>query len=442
MLARLDKVWAEAALQPHLYLFKLEKAAYGLKDAPLMWYVAINQHLLSLNYQRTSHDPCCYKLVQDKSLRVLLSLHVDDTLCTGFDQDLIKLHKDLEVRFGTVKREVDRFRHFGVDTWRSKETGHVYLDQADYLRQLRPIIIDRKRGDGRTAETASTAEEVTLFRSLVSAIAWLGQTFPPALAGASLYQSYLPVPTVAQLGQLNNLLEQFTQMYVPLVLRSDIENPVLIVVADSSLANNSKYSQGGHFILLASQNQDGLCGQCSVLSYKSSKSKRVAASTLHAETLALVSAIEEASLVQTFLFEVEHPYLSTLELINAEPLLLVPMIGVTDCHDLLDTLCKSTSPVLTNKAMQLYTTVLREFHETKRVSSWSWTDTRDNLANGLTKLEGDGTLPIKDICQTLLCGAWEPVHPYRWGLQLCDPVQHSYKALPAPPPITKLATPA
>jgi hypothetical protein len=400
MLARLDKVWEAAALQPNLYLFKLEKAAYGLKDAPLMWYVAINQHLLSLNYQRTSHDPCCYKLVQGQSRRVLLSLHVDDTLCTGIDEDLRKLHKDLELRFGTVKREVDRFRHFGVDTWRSEKTGHVYLDQADYLCQLRPIVINRKRGDGRTAETPATAEEVTLFRSLVSAIAWLGQTFPPALAGASLYQSYLPIPTVAQLGQLNNLLEQFTKMYVPLVIRSDILDPVLVIVADSSLANNSKYSQGGHFILLANRSHSGLCGICSVLSYKSAKSKRVASSTLHAETLALVSGIEEGSLIQTFLLEVDKPHFTTLELINAEPTTLVPMLGVTDCHDLLDTLVKSTSPVLTNKAMQLYTTVLREFHETKRVSQWAWTDTRDNLANGLTKLEGDGTLPIADICKT------------------------------------------
>jgi hypothetical protein len=147
-------------------------------------------------------------------------------------------------------------------------------------------------------------------------------------------------------------------------------------------------------------------------------------------------------LVQTFLYECQQPQLTTLELINVDPTLLVPIVGVTDCHDLLDTLCKSTSPVLTNKAMQLYTTVLREFHETKRVSSWSWTDTRDNLANGLTKLESDGTLPIKDICQAMLCGAWEPVHPYRWGLQLCDPAQQSFTALPAPPPITKTSATA
>jgi hypothetical protein len=437
LLAKLDPVWADAAAHPELYLFQLDKAAYGLKDAPLMWWIAINTYLVDLGYKNTSHDPCCYKLVDQQKLVLLLSLHVDDTLCTGSTAALNKLHSQLEIKYGIVKRELNRFRHFGVDTFKCLSSHHVWLDQRDYLSQLKPIEVVKLRGSGRTQDSPANPEEVTLFRSLVSAIAWLGVTFPPALAGASLYQSYLPIPTLGQIAHLNNLLAQFTHMYVPLVLRSDIDDPVLVIVSDSSLANNSKYSQGGYFILLANRSHSGLCGICSVLSYKSSKSKRVASSTLHAETLALVAGIEEASLVQTFLLEIDQPHLSTLELINAEPSSLVPMIGTTDCHDLLDTLVKNTSPVLSNKAMQLYTTVLREFRETNRVSQWTWTDTRDNLANGLTKLESDGTLPIADICKALECGAWEPMHPFRWGLQLCDPVAETFSALPAPPSITK-----
>lgn len=189
--------------------------------------------------------------------------------------------------------------------------------------------------------------------------------------------------------------------------------------------------------MLANQSPSGLCGVCSILSFKSAKSKRVASSTLHAETLALVSAVEEAALIQTFLLECSQPHLTTLELINIDAAELTPIVAVTDCHDLLDTLCKSTSPVLTNKAMQLYTTVLREFHETKRVKQWAWTDTRDNIANGLTKLNSDGTLPIQDLCQVMRRAAWEPVHPFKWGLQLCESPPQSFPDLPLPPPITK-----
>ena len=440
LLASLDKVWADAAAHPDQYLFLLEKAAYGLKDAPLLWFVAINAYLIGLGYRSTSHDPCCYKKLNDQHLGLLLSLHVDDTLCTGPEEELNVLHGHLEKRFGTVKRERNHFRHFGVDTFKCMTTHHVWLDQRDYLTQLKPITINRKRGDGRTAESPITADEVTLYRSLVSAIAWLGTTYAPALAGASLYQTYLPVPSVANVLHLNNLLDQFVTCYSPLIIRSDIVDPVIIAVSDSSLGNVAKYSQGGYWILLANRRNDGLCGICSILTYRSSKSKRVASSSLHAETLALVGALEEASLVQTFLHEINHPSLTTLELVNASPSELVSIVGVTDCHDLLDTLCKSTAPILSNKAMQLYTTVLREFRETERVSAWAWCDTRDNIANGLTKLESDGTLPIKEITQMLQCAAWEPQNPFRWGLQLVESVAQPFPVMPSPPPITKVAS--
>ena len=121
---------------------------------------------------------------------LLLSLHVDDTLCAGLDTELSALHGDLEKRYGTVKREIDVFRHFGVDVHRCTKTGNVYCSQSDYLRQLSPITIDRPRGSGRTLDSKTTPEETTLYRSLVSAIAWLGVTFPPALACASLYQVF------------------------------------------------------------------------------------------------------------------------------------------------------------------------------------------------------------------------------------------------------------
>ena len=310
---------------------------------------------------------------------------------------------------------------FGVDVHRCRETGNVYCSQADYLRQLSPITIDRPRGSGRTLESKITPEETTLYRSLVSAIAWLGVTFPPALACASLYQGFLPTPTIAQVNMLNACLLQFKELYTPLTFQAGLTNQWLIAIADSSLGNVSKYSQGGFVVLLFSQNSDYVCGRCSILSFRSSKSKRVAASTFHAETLALVAAIEETALIQTFLYEIRHPEATAIEMLNVPPSELIQVIGLTDCHDVLDTLCKSTMPVLSNTALTLYTSVLREFKSSGQVSQWGWLDTRDNLANCLTKIESNGTLDISPLIKLLRHGAWEPVFPYRWGLQLCDP---------------------
>jgi hypothetical protein len=122
---------------------------------------------------------------------------------------------------------------------------------------------------------------------------------------------------------------------------------------------------------------------------------------LHAECLAQVAACEEASFLQSWHFEFANPTVSTLDIIAASPSLFVPIVGVVDCKDLLDVLTKSVVTAVTNRAMVLYVAALRELKETKRVSAWTWVDTRDNPANAFTKLNSDGTLPSESVVHML-----------------------------------------
>jgi hypothetical protein len=66
----------------------LDKAAYGLKDAPLLWNLKAVLVLVSdLAYVRSSHDSCLFYRVKDGEVVVIISLHVDDTLATGEGHD-------------------------------------------------------------------------------------------------------------------------------------------------------------------------------------------------------------------------------------------------------------------------------------------------------------------------------------------------------------------
>ena len=64
---------------------KLEKGAYGLVDAPFLWYQAINEELLKLGFTQSPFDPCQYVLRhhQTGKLEGILGLHVDDGICGG-----------------------------------------------------------------------------------------------------------------------------------------------------------------------------------------------------------------------------------------------------------------------------------------------------------------------------------------------------------------------
>jgi hypothetical protein len=232
-----------------------------------------------------------------------------------------------------------------------------------------------------------------------------------------MYQGRLPEPTLGDLRQLNTLLDQLKECYRPMIIRGDVDyrDCLILALSDASLGNASKHSQIGYIVALTNRVKDKIVFPWSIMSYKSQKSKRVATSTLHSELLGQSAAAEEAVNLQTFIYELEHPELSANELVQVDPSLLCPIWGITDCNDLHDTLVKSTQPVLTNKSMTLFVEALREYKAEGRIHEFCWCDTRDNIANVLTKLKPDGCLELDGITSTLDTATWKPKHLFKVG---------------------------
>ena len=81
---------------------------------------------------------------------------------------------------------------------------------------------------------------------------------------------------------------------------------------------------------------------------------------------------------------------------------------------------------------------LRELHKLGFVEAYCWCDTRDNVANCLTKLKPDGGLDLAGLKDFYRGGGWEPTHPFRWhSARLTDPQTYVVTHLPLPPPSTK-----
>jgi hypothetical protein len=414
-----NKLFKLASRNPELYCLELDKAAYGLKDAPLLWNLKAVLVLVSdLAYIRSSHDSCLFYRVKDGKVVVIISLHVDDTLATGEKWALEELHKDLEKHFGTMKAEKNKFRHFGVDISRNEETLDVQMCQKSYIANLKPI--SRKKEKGRTVECDSNPQEVTDFRSLVSGIAWVGITSPGAQAVASLMQGFLPIPKLKHLDMANAALQQLIDEYVPLVFRFgfDLSSSKLLLQTDSSLGNNQKYSQGGFVLFLCENDPQKLAGHVNLIGFRSGKSKRVANSTSAAETLAMNAGLETALHIQTWLAELQNPLLTPKQMTTLPSNEMLPIDACTDCNDVYSNLMNPAQPNLVNLSMTLHMSALRAERECKRVRAWIWLDTNDMLANPLTKLNVDGTLPQEDLVECLKTGWWAPRKPYKYEGQL------------------------
>ena len=191
-------------------------------------------------------------------------------------------------------------------------------------------------------------------------------------------------------------------------------------ISDSSFANVTRHSQGGYIILLQHDAVDRLGGLCNVLDFKSNKSKRVCTSTMHSEAVSHITSQENCAYIQTYMHELEHPGLTASELIAAEGHELIPIIGITDCEDLHATLISPAAPTPSNKSLTLYLSALRELKELKRVKEYVWIDTRNMLANAMTKLELDGSITLLEIGEFLKTHVFTLSFPYKWGHNITE----------------------
>ncbi len=85
------------------FVCKLQKALYGLMQAPRQWYAKLNSFLTeSLHFQSSPYDPCLYVFNKDGK-KALISLYVGDLLLASSDLEF--LHFAICLKWRTVEKQ-------------------------------------------------------------------------------------------------------------------------------------------------------------------------------------------------------------------------------------------------------------------------------------------------------------------------------------------------
>ena len=104
---------------------KLNKAAYGLVEAPLEWFLTVCEVLEGMGFERQHSDPCCWGLF-DENRQALgwIYGHVDDFLFGGNEKDQRwnEAIQGIWERFKWTEWESGQFTQCGVDI-RQDEDG-------------------------------------------------------------------------------------------------------------------------------------------------------------------------------------------------------------------------------------------------------------------------------------------------------------------------------
>ena len=301
---------------------RLLKSAYGLADAPLLWWKEADRRLREGGWKRHVLDRCLYCMHSEKehlgmpsgSLIAAIIIHVDDLLLAGLDK-----HPEFQAKVVELRKAFD----FGKWHELTPEKPLVYcggkleitpggirLSYSDYLKRVTPITMEKNR----KPQDPLNDKEITRARGLIGALQWPAvQGVPPLAASLSIYAADINKGSVQLITDLNKTL-RFAKGLTKdaLVMKKVVDrldDVCFLCYSDAAFGVRSDHSSQGGYIIVATS-QDVLKGgfkPYNVVSWRSFKLTRVCRSSLAAEAQACAAAADELMMVKTMLSMMVDP---------------------------------------------------------------------------------------------------------------------------------------
>ena len=381
----------------------LLKPGFGLKDAPRLWNLALKKVLTRIGLVATKADPQLYIKHRAGRLILIISVHVDDLKITGEESEISAAIRSLETDFDAMKLEYDNFEHLGLKH-RLLPSGARAISQQHYVQELRPIAdADLKL---RKPDEVVEDELKTKFMSLVGGIAWVVQTRPDVAVFVAALQRRLKEPRVQDLLNLNRVLKYVKLRPLELVFHKIPDPWSVVVISDSAFKSEDQdcLAIRSGIIALTSKNGTSLgCNRLQVLEFVTKKQSKVCRSTFAAELHGCLDILVTANVINSALTEILSGAKSADELSKMQD---------EGTHSLnLDTVidAKSVWQSATSEELRcndhlalLHLCKLRELISSN-VRHFIWCDTRDMLADGLTK----GVIDRQALRKLALEGVWD-----------------------------------
>ena len=277
---------------------KLEKGAYGLVDAPFLWYQAINEELLKLGFSQSPFDPCQYILRHHQAgkLEGVLGLHVDDGICGGSPYFSDKINQ-LEKKYPFGSKKVQQFTFTGIEM-NQQPDGTITMNQSKYVNAIEPIKISTDRRN--QGEEKVTESERQSLRAIIGSLQYAAVHTRPDLASRlSQLQSAINSATVNTLTLANQTLHEAKKHSNTTVIIQPI--PVddfrFLAFSDASFASKGNPSSHTGSMIMGTHKliSDNVSCPVSPLAWGCKKIQRVVTSTLAAETVSLNSVLDHLS---------------------------------------------------------------------------------------------------------------------------------------------------
>ena len=382
----LPKTQEMSKVEPY-ELMRLVKSAYGLSEAPRLWYLRAVDLLTKIGMVEI---PFCRSTFIAKNAKgevfAICALHVDDGFLVGDDKTQ---------EFKNLKSLIDK--SFNIKAWEPVgEKGVTYLGmQVTYDRKTGAMVDDMtsyvEKIEPETASGASTdplsPSHLTQYRRLIMRMRWPAQhVFPEFMFKISDMAQRVSTATYSDLSEANKLLAAMKSdckaglgkiKYFP------IEGEFCFVsFFDAGLGKRKEGSaQQGEVHLITDSQVGNMERKANFVEFHSNKISRVVRSSMAAEACAMTSAADK-QLYNRLLFDALR--YGTLDVPqNWRERLRVSGLLVTDAKSLFDH-CHKTGQLAQERQTALDMLMTKNMIEA-RVISLKWIPTFRQMADSLTK---------------------------------------------------------
>ena len=378
---------------------QLTKGAYGLIDAPFLWYTALKDELVHLGFEICPMDPCVFVLRNEKQQPDgILGVHVDDGICGGNQRFQQKID-ELEKKYPFGSKKISKFTFTGIEL--SQEPGgSITMSQSKYIRGIEPIAITRERRSQMDSKV--TEEERQKLRAVIGSLQYAAvHTRPDLSSRLSFLQSAINQATVGTLIEANQAVYEAKKHHDVSIVIQNIRPEDLRFLAFSDASFASKRNPESHTgSLIMSTHKDinrNVTCPVSALSWGCKKVQRVVTSTLAAETVSLNTVLDHLSwlkLCWAWFLDNRVQWKSPSNALRNLPesystatikaLELPESVAATDCKSLYDLVTRTAPPSCTEFRTALNARQIKDL--LAEGTSLRWVHSGAQLADCLTKV--------------------------------------------------------
>ena len=114
-------------------MFKLNKALFGLKQAPRAWNAKLNHELISLGFVKSKLEHAVYKRVEGDSL-LLVGVYVDDLIICGPDSGKIAEFKGQMMKLFNMSDLGLLSYYLGLEV--NQQGSEITISQSAYAKKI------------------------------------------------------------------------------------------------------------------------------------------------------------------------------------------------------------------------------------------------------------------------------------------------------------------